>query len=103
VAFERTGSAGWAVHPGEILNEEFLKPAEISQYALAKAIGVPSQAINDIVHEKRGISPDMAARLGRFWNNSGEFWLNLQMAYDLHRINKREKKKLERIKPYRAA
>lgn len=103
MTIERTGPAAWAVHPGEILKEEFLKPAKVSQYALAKAIGVPSQAINDIVRRKRGVSPDMAARLGRFWNNSGEFWLNLQMAYDLHVINKRSKKNLEKIQPYRAA
>jgi addiction module HigA family antidote len=103
MALAREKEAGWAIHPGEILDEEFLKPLGISQYRLAKQIGVASQAINDIVNRKRGISVDMAMRLGRFWRTSPEFWLNLQVAYDVRTIDKQSKKRIEKIQPYRAA
>jgi addiction module HigA family antidote len=103
MALDRQRTAGWAVHPGEILDEEFLKPLSISQYRLAKEIGVPSQAVNDIVRRKRGISADMALRLGRFFATSAEFWLNLQVAFDIHNIAKEAKKKIEKIRPYRTA
>ena len=71
------------VHPGEILNEEFLKPMEISQYRLAKDISVPPRRINEIIHEKRGVSPDTALRLSRYFGTSESFWANLQSRYDL--------------------
>jgi antitoxin HigA-1 len=71
------------VHPGEILDEEFLKPLALSQYRLAKGIRVPARRINEIVHGKRAISADTALRLGRFFRNSPRFWLNLQTSYDL--------------------
>lgn len=71
------------VHPGEILKEEFLDPYGLSQYELAKRIGVPAPRINAIVLGKRGISADTALRLGRFFANAPEFWLNLQNHYDL--------------------
>lgn len=71
------------VHPGEVLSEDFLKPLELTQYRLAKGLGVPARRINEIVHGKRGITADTALRLGRFFKNSPRFWLNLQMAYDL--------------------
>jgi antitoxin HigA-1 len=103
MALERQRAAGWAVHPGEILDEEFLKPLAISQYKLAKEIGVPSQAVNEIVRRKRGISADMALRLGRFFATSAEFWLNLQVAYDVHNVAKGTKKTIEKIRPYRSA
>jgi antitoxin HigA-1 len=103
MAFERRQPSGWAVHPGEILEQEFLKAASMSQYALAKEIGVPSQAINDIVRQKRGLSADMAMRLGKFWNTTPEFWLNLQIAYDLCKVGKQARRKIEKIQPYRAA
>src|SRR5262245_24223213 len=70
-------------HPGEILLEEFLKPLGISQYALAKAISVPPRRINEIVHGLRGISADMALRLGRYFGVEPEFWFNLQLHYDM--------------------
>jgi antitoxin HigA-1 len=103
MGLERRKAAGWAVHPGEVLEEEFLKPLAISQYRLAKEIDVPSQAINDIVRRKRGISADMGLRLGRFFGTSAEFWLNLQVAYDFHSIAKEAKRKIEKIRPYRSA
>ncbi len=70
------------VHPGEILLEEFLKPFGISQYALAKAIGVPPRRINEIVHGKRGISADTDLRLCRYFGLSEGYWLRGQAQYD---------------------
>jgi len=72
-----------AIHPGEILLEEFLRPMKISQYRLAKDISVPARRINEIVHGKRAITADTALRLGRYFENSPEFWLNLQARYAL--------------------
>jgi addiction module HigA family antidote len=71
------------VHPGEILREEFLKPMGISQYRLAKDIGVPARRINEIVHETRAVSADTALRLSRYFRMSETFWINLQAHYDL--------------------
>src|SRR6266436_54968 len=71
------------VHPGEILLEDFLKPLQLSQYRLAKALSVPPRRINEIVLGKRAITADTALRLARFFNTSDRFWLNLQNSYDL--------------------
>lgn len=71
------------VHPGEILREEFLEPMGVSQYRLAKDTHVPPRRINEIVKGLRGITPDTALRLGRFFGTTAEFWLNLQSHYDL--------------------
>jgi len=71
------------VHPGEILQEEFMEPLSISQYRLSKDINVPPRRINEIVHGKRSISADTALRLGRFFGISPQFWINLQAHYDL--------------------
>jgi addiction module HigA family antidote len=71
------------IHPGEVLDEEFLKPLAITQYRLAKSLRVPPRRINEIVLGKRAISADTALRLGRFFRNSPRFWLNLQTGYDL--------------------
>lgn len=71
------------IHPGEILLEEFLQPMSISQYRLAKDIGVSPRRINEIVHSKRGISADTALRLSRYFGLSERFWMNLQTRYDL--------------------
>lgn len=71
------------VPPGEILNEEFLKPLGFTANALAKAIGVPPNRITAILKDKRGITGDTAIRLGTFCKTSAEFWMNLHMAYDL--------------------
>jgi addiction module HigA family antidote len=74
------------VHPGEILEEEFLEPMGMSQYRLAKGISVPPRRINEIVHGKRGITADTALRLSRFFGTSERFWMNLQVRYDLQRV-----------------
>lgn len=71
------------VHPGEILLEEFLKPMKLSQNRLALDIRVPARRINEIVHGKRRVTPDTALRLARYFDMSPEFWLGLQMDYDL--------------------
>jgi antitoxin HigA-1 len=71
------------IHPGEVLLEEFLKPLGISQYQLAKDISVPARRINEIVHAKRAISANTALRLARYFSLSEQFWLNLQVRYDL--------------------
>jgi len=70
------------ITPGEILNEEFLKPMGISQYRLAKDIGVPARRINEIVNGQRAITGDTALRLGRYFRMAAEFWVNLQGHYD---------------------
>ena len=71
------------IHPGEILHEEFLKPLKISQYRLAIDVHVPPRRINEIIHGERGISANTALRLSKYFGNSAEFWLNLQIRYEL--------------------
>jgi addiction module HigA family antidote len=74
-----------AVHPGEVLLEEFLKPLGLSQHRLALEIGVPARRINEIVLKKRSVTADTALRLGRYFGMSPQFWLGLQAQYDLDR------------------
>jgi len=71
------------IHPGEILREEYLVPLDMTPYALAKKLRVPRTRIERIVAEKIGISADTALRLGKFFNTTPQFWLNLQTSYDL--------------------
>ncbi|MGA7459606.1 MAG: HigA family addiction module antitoxin [Candidatus Korobacteraceae bacterium] len=71
------------IHPGEILREDFMKPLGISMNRLALDLRVPVTRIAEIVHERRGITPDTALRLGRYFNTSPRFWLNAQSSYDL--------------------
>jgi len=71
------------IHPGKILYEEFMQPLELSQNALARGLKVPPRRINEIVNEKRALTADTALRLAKFFNISAEFWLNLQMKYEL--------------------
>ncbi len=71
------------IHPGEILREDFLNPLGLTPHALSKALHVPPARINDIVLERRGITPDTALRLARFFGGEARSWLNLQQAYDL--------------------
>jgi addiction module HigA family antidote len=91
------------IHPGEILLEEFLKPMELSQNRLAMDIHVPARRINEIVHGKRRITADTALRLGRFFGNSPQFWLGLQMDYDLDVAEDSLKDRLDtEVRPYPA-
>ena len=71
------------IHPGEILREDFMKPRGISMNRLALDLRVPVTRITEIVHERRGITPDTALRLGRYFNTSARFWMNAQSTYDL--------------------
>jgi antitoxin HigA-1 len=90
------------IHPGEVLEEEFLKPLGLSQYRIAKDISVPPRRINEIVHGLRGISADTALRLARYFATSEEFWMNLQAHYDLEvekdRLRGRLKKEVAVLK-----
>lgn len=83
------------IHPGEILQEEFLEPLELSQNALAKAIHVSARRINEIVHGKRAITADTALRLSLFFGTSADFWMHLQSKFDLETI---KDKSLEALK-----
>jgi antitoxin HigA-1 len=71
------------IHPGEILYEDFMKPFGISMNRLALDLHVPVTRIAEIVHRRRGITPDTALRLGRYFNTSARFWMNAQSSYDL--------------------
>src|SRR6266478_6452702 len=84
------------VTPGEILQEEFLRPMGITQYRLAKDIGVPPRRINEIVKGLRAITADTALRLGRYFGMSPEFWLNLQTHYDLEQVQELLAHRLEK-------
>ena len=90
-----------AIHPGEVLLDEFLVPMGISQYRLAKDVSVPQRRISEIVQGKRGITADTALRLGRFFAMEAEFWLNLQARYDLSRAEDELGKQLDKeVQPH---
>ena len=91
------------IHPGEILEEEFLAPLDITQHNLAIAIEVPPRRINEIVHGKRRITADTALRLGRFFGTSAQFWINLQTHYDLEKELDALGDELENIQPLQSA
>ena len=88
-------------HPGEMLLEEFLKPMGISQRALSDLLQVPYQRINEIINRKRGITPSTALRLAKVFDMSDDFWLNLQLRWDIYRAKQKEKNVLQSIKPLR--
>lgn len=86
-------------HPGEVLLEEFLKPLGVTPHALALALGVPTTRIADIIHQRRGVTADTAARLARYFDTSAAFWCNLQSAYDLSVVESAKQPELTRIVP----
>ena len=89
------------IHPGEILLEEFLKPMDLSQNSLAMDIHVPARRINEIVLGKRRITADTALRLARYFDMSPQFWLGLQMDYDLDVMSDKMGSRLEReVRPH---
>lgn len=88
-------------HPGEMLREEFLIPMNLTQKELADSIQVPYQRINEIVSGKRGVTPSTALRLAKYFGMSADFWLNLQIKFDLYIAQKKEKQVLERIRQMR--
>lgn len=91
------------IHPGEILNEEFLIPMSITQYRLAKAIGVDARRIHSIVHGERSITAETALLLAQFFGNSPGFWMGLQSQYDLEVTRDRLSERLDTITVHTAA
>jgi antitoxin HigA-1 len=91
------------VHPGEILQEEFLGPLAVSQYRLARELGVPPRRINEIVHGQRRITAGTALRLARYFGTSERFWMNLQARYDLEIEKDKLGAALDDIRPLNAA
>ena len=87
-------------HPGEILLEEFLKPLGVTQYRLAKEIGVPQRRIGEIVAGKRAVTTDTGLRLSRFFDMSDEFWIGLQIDYDAAKAKDSLARTLAKIKPW---
>ena len=85
-------------HPGEMLLEEFLKPLGLTQRELAEAIGVPYQRVNEIVNQRRGITPSTALRLSRYFGTSSGFWMNGQMRWDLYHTQQVEGDEVRRIR-----
>lgn len=94
---------GPPTHAGEMLLEEFLKPMGLSQQDLANAIRVPYQRVNELVNGKRGITPSTALRLAKFFGMSPDFWMNLQLRWDLYHAAEAEGAELKRIARFRAA
>ena len=91
------------VHPGEILREDFLPDYGLTVSSLAEALGVSRQSVNELLRERRALSPEMAIRLARLFGNTPEFWLNAQRAIDLWEANEALKNSVKRIKPIKAA
>ena len=89
-----------SIHPGEILSEEFLEPLGVTQYRLAKEIGVDPRRTHAIVHGERASSAETALLLSRFFGNSAEFWMGLQSQYDLETTEGRIARKLDAVTPY---
>lgn len=85
------------IHPGEVLMEEFLKPLDISQNKLARAMSVPPRRINEIVHGKRAVSADTAIRLARALGTSEQFWMGMQADYDLEEARKAAQDDLKKV------
>jgi len=94
----RIPTHGAPTHPGEMLLEEFLTPMGINQRELAEAIHVPYQRVNELVNGRRGITPSTALRLARFFDMTPEFWMNLQLRWDLFHAMRREGSVLKKIR-----
>ncbi|TDT37701.1 addiction module HigA family antidote [Halospina denitrificans] len=90
-------------HPGEMLREDFIPDYELTVAGLAEALGVSRQSINELLRERRAVSPEMALRLARLFGNSPEFWLNAQRAVDLWTAAQSVQDEVDRIKPLDAA
>ena len=88
-------------HPGEMLLQEFLIPMRITQRDLALSIQVPYQRVNELVNQRRGITPSTALRLAQYFGNSADFWMNLQLRWDLYHAQRDEAKELKHIKRIR--
>jgi addiction module HigA family antidote len=91
------------IHAGEILLEEFLKPMEITQRDLADAIRVPYQRVNELVNGRRGVTPSTSLRLSKFFGTSADFWMNLQLRWDLYHAKQEEADALKKIRTIRSS
>lgn len=91
------------IHPGEMLREDFLPDYGLTVSGLAQALGVSRQTVNELLRERRAVSPEMALRLSRLFGNSSEFWLNAQRAVDLWDAAQQIGPEVERIKPLAVA
>jgi addiction module HigA family antidote len=104
MAIENTGSLKRKpTHPGEMLREDFIPDYGLTVAGLADALGVSRQSVNELLREKKTLSPEMDIRLGRLFNNSPEFWLNAQRAVDLWVASQAIKKDVSRIRPLHVA
>lgn len=91
------------IHPGEVLFHDFMEPLGLSQNQVARSMKVPPRRINEIVHGKRAVTADTAARLARYFGTSAEFWLNLQARYDLDTLEDTQSELLDSIVPLNPA
>ena len=103
MSIENTGIKRRPAHPGEILREDFIPDYNLSVAELARYLGVSRQSINELLKERRALSPAMALRLSRLFGNSPEFWLNAQRAVDLWDAAQAIQKEVNRIQPLAAA
>lgn len=103
MSIANTGIKRKPTHPGEMLREDFLPDYGLSVSGMAEALGVSRQSINELLRERRAVSPEMAIRLSRLFGNSAEFWLNAQHAVDLWVANRALKSKVARIRPLNVA
>ncbi len=103
MSVSNTGIKRRPTHPGEMLREDFIPDYELTVSGLAEAIQVSRQSINELLRERRAVSPEMALRLARLFGNSPEFWLNAQRAVDLWDAQQTIEKDVRRIKPLSAA
>jgi addiction module HigA family antidote len=90
-------------HPGDMLQAEFLLPLGLTQRELAEAVQLPYRQINELVNRHRSVTPVMALRLAKFFGMSADFWMNLQLRWDLYHAGKDEAEVLKHIQPYLAA
>ena len=103
MSIKNTGIKRRPTHPGEMLREDFLPDHELTVSGLAEAIGVSRQSVNELLRERRAVSPEMALRLSRLFGNTAEFWLNAQRAVDLWEAESNLREDMQRIRPLSAA
>lgn len=103
MSISNTGIKRRPTHPGEMLREDFLPDYELTVSEIARAIGVSRQSVNELLRERRAVSPEMALRLARLFGNSPEFWLNAQRAVDLWDAGKAIRNDVRRIRPLSVA
>lgn len=103
MSIPNTGMKRRPTHPGEMLREDFLPDYGLTVSGLAEVLGVSRQSVNELLRERRAVSPEMALRLGRLFGNSPEFWLNAQRAVDLWDAGQAIRDEVARIKPLDAA